>query len=945
MKYIVEVLSRPGSGAATTIYGNRDAAEGALDNYAYHRAGQPVVVLYHGDDGVEALIAIGTSNSTYYIIGSSETNNYFTNIISANNIIVDPIDVTDLLSSTGPGYDFDGDYESVGTQRHFGWLGTKAAEWAVENRGSGWYTKSMTVQSMFDAILHGQKINREIVAPDVEVWISRSVNGPWEPDHIILDSADGDTQTIAIRLVCNNWAQISSDTNFNVTPNLPGDVETNLYDLFVTGQGEYIYSTDVSYTVSENEFILDASNDGGSDSDNAFVYWDHEPEPPTPPTQDRVITGTAGVEDTGDDFRITFSGTSTWISLNDDRWFEILDPSCNVTVSSSGSDSWSSSFYASTYSLEENKTYAYRAAATKDGETIYGDYVNFRLTRTPIANPTFTYSIGGGLGSLAGYVNDQLAPSGQSWENGSSWRVEPTPNEGYEYYKTEYFVGSLHYTTTANPPSGTLTDNVTAIVYFKPVQEPDPGEVTHNITYEVYLNNQLQSDPASFVNVSGVDWPIVEGYPVTIIVSTKSGYQFVRMKVKGRAQETDSTTMVIDHVNEDLVIEIYIIEATSFIVKLFKSPSNADATLMIDGEAITQKTFSAGETPNISCTTGSGWTFLGWYVNNTEYQHSQSFTYGEGRSIELVARFDNGSQPTEKIIVTVKPDNPSHGSVTNSKDNDEVASGTEISSTASPSTGYTFREWKKNNSVISGNPFSDTLTTPGIYTYIAYFDVIKFNVTYKIESQYADTIKFSDGTSEKTVQVNYGEHPSSVPTTLNDPQWSISYWTEEGSQTHVNPSQQVITSNKVYIAHLVEAPQNKIQYQFLGTKEEDLHDCWSSATAMSDERDGAYYWYGTNKSYAWKTYNDRNTTLFELHVPVIRSSNSTNFSDEGIKTVINLGTYTNSDVDVYIWNGSTWEKNSQGFSDTGYWTKIDDHQYYYNPSGSNGKDSIGIHVR
>ena len=284
MKYIVEVLSPNGSGTRTTSYPSKDAAKTALDNYGYHRPGQPIIALYSENGEDKALIAVGTGTglTDYYIIGCdcNGSNNYITNI-SAKNVILEPIDITDLLSATGPGYDFDDPLVSYhklgGNDRHFGWLGTSEAAWAVQQSGNNFYfggNRQLTVQEAFDAILHGTQIDRDGIAPIVDIKVS--LDGSTWMDSLSLTFAtiESDPITVHVRLIVSNYSSLIG-TSYSLDPAEPIDLEQEFHD----HNGICDYQVTINPSNNTLEYTFSASNIHGSASDTARIYCNVESEP------------------------------------------------------------------------------------------------------------------------------------------------------------------------------------------------------------------------------------------------------------------------------------------------------------------------------------------------------------------------------------------------------------------------------------------------------------------------------------------------------------------------------------------------------------------------------------------------------------------------------------------------------------------------------------------
>ena len=490
MKYIVEVLNPQRlNGTGTEIYSNKEAAIAALDSYAYHRTGQPVIALYNGEEDVEALIAIGTSTSSYYIIGESKeiTNNFFTKI-NASNVILDEIDITDLLSNTGPGYDKqDGDeYELDSCDRHFGWLGTTQANWAVTHEDGGQHTNDgIYVQDLFDAILYGRRIQREGIRPDIDILLKKKSDPESEWTHnltLVYESDNDSPQTINIKLIVKNFSALSdTETIYAVSPNSPG----NIGELISQGNGTYIYDEEITLFGGVKEYKFRGENENGYDTSIAKLQWVvNNIEPEEEPT-DNVYTNEAVQQ--ANSLSVNLYGSSNFDYIQGTQYIRYRKYGDDEWTSVQANDYQSRHFNIHIDDLEAGVQYEYQAYASNANDIVYGGIKTFTLLEISEIKYRFSWQIIGSQGAIeattvSGFINNASVTSGESHspfdeETGdpTTWRIEASINEGEE---EKYVIDSITATNYDTHPNssygeleGELYDNITVYIYVREKEE------------------------------------------------------------------------------------------------------------------------------------------------------------------------------------------------------------------------------------------------------------------------------------------------------------------------------------------------------------------------------------------------------------------------------------------------------------------------------------------
>lgn len=517
MKYIVEVLSPNGSGTRTTSYPSKDAAKTALDNYGYHRPGQPIIALYSENGEDKALIAVGTGTglTDYYIIGCdcNGSNNYITNI-SARNVILEPIDITKLLSATGPGQDFDnpliGYNKLGGNDRHFGWLGTSEAAWAVQQSGNNFYfggNRQLTVQEAFDAILHGTQIDRDGIAPIVDIKVS--LDGSTWMDSLSLTFAtiESDPITVRVKLIVTNYSSLIG-TSYSLEPS-PGDT-FDLEQELANGNGTCDYTVSIAPTNNTLEYIFGASNIYGSPSDTARIYCSVESEPGDNKYTVMVISNGGGTVSLAN-----HPNTTNQIEIGT----PFTDDATATPDSNHEFDKWErrlngvldGNWQTATVSINENGNF------TDSDTIIYTAYFN-ELPGVPKYYVTIRTTTGG---TVTNSTNSHPVDVGTSYTVNSI----ATPNTGYVFKEWRKTVGST--TTTISSAS---------------INETISGSENEYYTYTAYFEQILQELP-QWENYSADVWhnmyTTISATKGAVLETSKGQYQNV-WNQEDTTQYTDS---------------------------------------------------------------------------------------------------------------------------------------------------------------------------------------------------------------------------------------------------------------------------------------------------------------------------------------------------------------------------------------------------------------------
>jgi hypothetical protein len=129
-------------------------------------------------------------------------------------------------------------------------------------------------------------------------------------------------------------------------------------------------------------------------------------------------------------------------------------------------------------------------------------------------------------------------------------------------------------------------------------------------------------------------------------------------------------------------------------------------------------TFAQGSLATVTATPNAGFAFVNWTVNGTAVSTSSSYQFTMAGNRTLVANFAPIPVGNFAVVLTSAP--AAGGTTTGSG---SYASGSAVTVTATPNTGYTFRNWTENGSIVSTSPnYPFTLT--GNRTLVANYNVI-----------------------------------------------------------------------------------------------------------------------------------------------------------------------------------------------------------------------------
>lgn len=860
MKYIVEVLNpRRLNGTGTEIYSNKEAAIAALDSYAYHRTGQPVIALYNGEEDIEALIAIGTSTSSYYIIGESKeiTNNFFTKI-NASNVILDEIDITDLLSNTGPGYDKqDGDaYDLDNCDRHFGWLGTTESQWAVSQKDGGHYTNDgISVQDLFDAILYGRRIQREGIRPDIDILLKKKSDPESEWTHnltLVYESDNDSPQTINIKLIVKNFSALSgTETIYAVSPNSPG----NIGELISQGNGIYIYDEEVTLFGGVKEYKFRGENENGYDTSIAKLQWVvNNIEPEEEPT-DNVYTNEAVQK--ANSLSVNLYGSSNFDYIQGTQYIRYRKYGEDEWILVQANDYQSRHFNTHIDDLEAGVKYEYQAYASNDDGIVYGGIKTFTLLEISEIKYRFSWQIIGDsreaedATTVSGFINNVSVTSGESHspfneETGdpTTWRIEALINEDK---RDKYVIDSIITTNySVNPNSfegeleGELFDNITVYIYVREKEEEPITYVKVNCIVRIkgdsndYLDytNYLQDYSHQYNFNTFFQQGTYNTFQVNVLPSIN--YRWLGWSYTRNEEPTSSENYTTIKVDNNMTLYAWIERVDSYTVSIgvaggvdgggFVSINDADN---IDKINVSQS-ISLNEPSNVvlRAKAKDGYSINRWTKNGNDYTPTESQSqsiYDDQANANFLVYFKN-DETVQSFNIKIKAStggkvlNNSSGDILNEFSYNQNDGTTFIGNYAAiKDSNYAFIRWDKNGTLETSNEnLNLNFTVNQDVTYEAIFSLIQHKVTFKLdEISIQIPVQFSDYSTSIEKYISHGYSignniPKLRPSDLEE--YAIEYWyTLDDPNTHYTNSQlaaiSVIEDDIVYFARVNKKPE------------------------------------------------------------------------------------------------------------------------------------------
>lgn len=361
-----------------------------------------------------------------------------------------------------------------------------------------------------------------------------------------------------------------------------------------------------------------------------------------------------------------------------------------------------------------------------------------RYTVTLESNPA-----GGGTTAGAG-----------SYDAGASATVTATPAAGYSF--KEWKEGSATV-STSNPYTFEVISDISLKAEFEPVE---------------YLINATSS-PLAGGTVAGAG-TYTHGTSVTLTATPASGYSFVNWTEGGtQVSESSSYTFTAESIR-DLVANF---SQNSYTITTASNPPGGGTT---GGGG----TFLYGATATVTATPASGYQFLNWTLSGTEVSTSSIYTFNVTSNRNLVANF---SMVTYTVTTS---SNPASGG--NTAGGGSFNSGSSVTVTATPSSGYQFVNWSEGGTAVSTSQ-SYTFDITANRTLVANFSLVSYTIS-------TSSLPAAGGTTSGGGSYNYGESATVTATPLTG--YRFVNWTAGGTAVSTNASYTfTVTANRTLVAN------------------------------------------------------------------------------------------------------------------------------------------------
>jgi uncharacterized repeat protein (TIGR02543 family) len=362
---------------------------------------------------------------------------------------------------------------------------------------------------------------------------------------------------------------------------------------------------------------------------------------------------------------------------------------------------------------------------------------NIAANRTLVANfSQITYTVGVTANPVAGGT----VSGGGTFSSGTSVTVTASPNSGYSFVNWTEGVIEVSTSTSYN---FNLSANRTLVANFS------------QITYTVGVT----ANPVAGGSVSG-GGTFSSGTSVTVTASPNSGYSFVNWTEGATTVSTSASYNFNITANRTLVANF---SQITYTVGVTASPV-AGGTVSGGG------TFSSGTSVTVMASTNSGYSFVNWTEGATTVSTSASYNFNITANRTLVANF---SQITYTVGVTASP--VAGGTVSGGG---TFSSGTSVTVTASPNSGYSFVNWTEGATTVSTSA-SYNFNIAANRTLVANFSLNTYTII-------TSSSPAGGGTTSGGGTFNYGTSMTLVATP--NANYTFVNWTEGGTTVSTNTS-------------------------------------------------------------------------------------------------------------------------------------------------------------
>ena len=381
----------------------------------------------------------------------------------------------------------------------------------------------------------------------------------------------------------------------------------------------------------------------------------------------------------------------------------------------------------------------------------------FEAVETPPAPPE-KYTIGVNASPAAG----GSVSGGGSFNAGAPVTVTATAKDDYRF--KEWQENGNQVSTDASY-SFIASENRVITAMFEEI-------VTTPTTYTIKI------DTTSGGTVSG-GGSYHDGDTVTVTATPGSGYQFKEWIEGGQTVSTQASYTFTAAANRELTAVFESSDAPApkltYTLEVNASPTNGG---VITGHG--NGTYEAGTSVTVTADAYPGYKFVRWVESGVAVSTdaNYSFTMNENRTITAIFESEDPA-PKNTYTIGVNASPVEYGTVTGGGDYQE---GAPVTITATPNTGYQFKEWQLEGHQISTTA-SYTFTASADQTFVAIFE--KQSDTPKPPTPSTYTISVSSSPAAGGSVSGGGSYQGGASVTVTataNTGYRFTGWTESGSQ-------------------------------------------------------------------------------------------------------------------------------------------------------------------
>ncbi len=310
---------------------------------------------------------------------------------------------------------------------------------------------------------------------------------------------------------------------------------------------------------------------------------------------------------------------------------------------------------------------------------------------TPPSQPATQYALSVAPSPASGGTVTK-SPDQAQYPSGTTVTLTATPATGYQFARWEGDV-----TGTTNPVTVTMNaaKGVTAVF-----TAAAATQYTLTVTVSPSAGGSIARSPNQTQYSSGTT--------VSLTATPAAGYQFSGWQ--GDVTGTTNPTTVVMNGNKSVTAVFTTNTPSQYTLTVAASPTSGGSVTKNPNQA----QYNSGTTVTLSATPAAGYQFSGWQGDVTGAANPATLIMNGNKSVTAVFTGPTATQYT--LTTTASPS--SGGSITRSPNQTQYASGTTVTLTATPASGYQFTGWQGD---LTGTTNPTTLVMNGNKSVTAVF--------------------------------------------------------------------------------------------------------------------------------------------------------------------------------------------------------------------------------